>query len=54
MDKRLNLKLKTNILLEGNIGKNLHDIIFSNDLLVMIRKAQVIKEQSRQIELHEN
>ena len=42
------------IVLEGNIGENLHDIIFSNDLLVMIPKAQVIKEKSRQIELHEN
>ena len=42
--KDLNLKLKTKIILEGNIGKNLHDVIFSHDFLVMIPKAQARKK----------
>ena len=42
--KDLNVKAKIIKFLEGNIGVNLHDPEFGNELLDMTPKAQVTKE----------
>ena len=48
--KDLNVRVKTTTFLVENIGENLHDIEFSNDILDVTLKSQATREKRDKVD----